>query len=283
MHISTVHRAAVQQAEPSVDLYQPSATPPTGLTRVPFKTQDTPELLERMRPYLRDVHVVSPPTGGAPPILGGRGIAPEQFSSLPSRRWVVTDRIEASHRERMGAADNQELRSADQELKGFVVPILQKRYGTAQEQVAIELGPADNTDLAGILGQGDNLFFGMDLSKPLLEKNRELVNEPGYYIPEAYQVQGDTYKMPFNDDVADVICVSCHPPFVSSTPADKMTALGEVHRVLKPGGEFVLFPWKDSRQEPEVEAFLHDKFEVVEEHVSHLASDRKLLVLKARL
>lgn len=276
---TTTHRRATGK---TADRYEPASTPPTGLTRKPFQPQQTPELLERMRPYLREVHVVSPAAQGAPPVLGGEGIAPSQLPTLPSRRWVVTPEIEAAHRQQMEVTDNSTLRRQDQELKTFVVPILARRYGSEQNQVAVELGPADNTDLAGVLGQGNNLYFGMDLSKPLLEKNRELVNEPGYYIPEAYQVHGDTYQMPFRAGVADVVAVSCHPPFVSATADDQLTALSEVHRVLKPGGEFVLFPWREDRHDPRVNEFLSRNFELVESHSSHQGSERKLLILKAR-
>lgn len=243
------------------------------------------ELLQKMRPYIKDVFVVTAATGTAPPVLGGRGEEngvelPQSLKEIPSKRWVITPQIEASHQNLLEQRSNDELRSGNEEIKSFIAPILAERYQGKAGSVAVELGPATNTDIAKSLQSEDSLYFGMDVSRPFLERARELVNEPGHELENAYQVLGDTYRMPFQDDIADIVCVSCHPPFVSATPADKIRAFAEVKRVLKPNGEFALFPWDPTKVGQEVKEYLGKEFDLVESHSQY--PGRELVFLRAR-
>lgn len=245
----------------------------------------TKALLAKMKPYIKGVHVVSAAKDGMPPILSGQGVEnnvaiPEGLSALPGERWVMTPRIERAHERFLAKTTNAELRTQNFETKQYLGPFLSERYGDKTGQVIVELGPATNTDLAEAIGGEGNLYFGLDVSRPLMERSRELLNEPGFRLEDTYQVEGDTYRMPFEDDVADVLCVSCHPPFVSAEPADKIRALAEVKRVLKPGGEFALFPWNSEERHPEVKRFLSEEFELME--TGSTMGNRDLLILKAK-
>lgn len=263
-------------------------TPPVSLAKLApaQETQNSgDQVLEKMRPYIKNVFVVSPAVEGAPPVLGGQGEEnrvdlPQHLKEVPSNRWVITPKIEASHAQYLAERSNDELRSGNDELKNFVAPLLAERYGSQEGAVAVELGPATNTDIAKSFQGKDNLYFGLDVSRPFLERARELTNEPGYKLNDAYQVLGDTYQMPFQDDVADVVCVSCHPPFVSATAADKIRAFAEVKRVLKPSGEFALFPWDPEKAQPEVHEYINREFDVVNSHSQH--AGRELVILRAK-
>lgn len=240
-------------------------------------------LLESMKPFLRDVHVVVPPgRHGEPPILAGSP-PPRDMKPFPSQRWTVTPRIEAMHRQRMETTSNEALRSEDShELQPFIGPILERRYGDRTGMAVLELGPATSTMVPMTLKDGGHQYFGMDLSLPLLEKQRDLVHEQGHTVDGALQVQGDTYGMPFQDATCDLVFTSCHPPFYSASPEDQVIALSEAARVLKTGGEFVLFPWYSEMKDDRIEDYLLRTFEVLERHPSPNEADRQLLVLRKR-
>lgn len=249
----------------------------------PPPTDSVKSLLQAMKPFLRDVHVVAPPgRNGEPPILAGSP-PPRDLKPMPSQRWVVTPRIEALHRQRMQATSNEELRAEDaHELQPFLGPLLERRYGDRTGMAVLELGPATSTMVPTTLKDGGHQYFGMDLSLPLLQKQRDLVHEQGHTVDGALQVQGDTYGMPFHDGTCDLVFTSCHPPFFSASPEDQVIALSEVARVLKPGGEFVLFPWYAETKDERIEDYLLRTFEVVERHSRPGETDRQVLVLRKR-
>lgn len=236
------------------------------------------ELLEELEPFLREAYVVKPP--GAPgqmPILSGapsrsRPLLPEDLTPIPSSRWTVTPRIEAAHRHNV---ESGQVTGDNSELTGFIKPLLESRYAHRRDMNVVELGPATSTVVPTVLKDKTARHFAMELSVPYLEYQRGLV-------PGAIPVLGNTFEMPFNDGVADLVFVSCHPPFVSASPADQIQALAEVERVLAPEGEFVLFPWYADEKDPRVNDWLDQRFEVLERATAPMGGGRELLVLKKR-
>lgn len=224
-------------------------------------------LLDQMRPFIHDVRVAAP---GRPPILagthpGGPFVAPEGVTPIPAARWRMTPSIEAAQRVHYGAQTNEALRAQDQvELEPLIGPLLERRYGDRNGLAVAELGPATSTFVPRTLADRGNQYFALDQSMPGLERNRELLNEDGYLVAGAVQVTGDSYASPFKDSCLDLVFTSCHPPFYSGGPAERMEAFNEVARVLKPGGELVLFPWEKRHDDPRVMAFVNQRFEVVE-------------------
>ncbi|MBI3924552.1 MAG: class I SAM-dependent methyltransferase [Armatimonadetes bacterium] len=240
-------------------------------------------VLAELRPFLREVRILQP---GQPPILGGTPSRenvplPDGLAAIPSQRWTVTPRIEAFHRDRLSHQSNAELRQEEGvELLDFIGPLLARHFAGRAGMNVVELGPATSTTVPTALKDQLAHYFGMDLSVPFLERSRDLLTEEGYRIPSAYPVLGDTFHTPFEDGVADLVLTSCHPPFVSASPPDMLQAMAEVRRILKPGGEFWLFPWTPGEAHPAVEAWLNSHFELVETHASPLGDDRQLLVLR---
>jgi len=74
--------------------------------------------------------------------------------------------------------------------------------------------------------------IGIDFTPIMIEKARINAEKLGYNNVEFRQ--GDIDDMPVNDDVADVIVSNC----VLNLVPNKQKVIGEIFRVLKPGGHF---------------------------------------------
>lgn len=74
--------------------------------------------------------------------------------------------------------------------------------------------------------------IGIDFTPVMIEKARLNAEKLGYNNVEFRE--GDIDAMPVNDNVADVIVSNC----VLNLVPDKKKVIGEIHRVLKPGGHF---------------------------------------------
>lgn len=204
-----------------------------------------------------------------------------QLGGFPSERWVVTPKIEASHLHHVTHTPADQLKDGpDSELKTLIGPMLQARYSHKQGMTVAELGPSTSTTVAETLAHGTNRYVGVDLSEPLAEKQIEFLVAGG--AEQFFNVKGDTYALPLHSNSCDLILTSCHPPFVSSVLEDRKMALDEVHRSLKPGGEFLLFPYNEKKQPPEFQAYLQERFELVDRRLSPLGDDRFAVVLQKR-
>lgn len=74
-------------------------------------------------------------------------------------------------------------------------------------------------------------IYGVDISRPMLERARERTQRPRSGV-----VEGDAGRMPFADDSFD----GALAPFVVSAVPEPVLMLGEVRRVVRPGGRIVL-------------------------------------------
>lgn len=74
--------------------------------------------------------------------------------------------------------------------------------------------------------------IGIDFTPIMIEKARMNAEKLGFNNVEFRE--GDIDAMPINNDVADVIVSNC----VLNLVPNKQKVIGEIHRVLKPGGHF---------------------------------------------
>jgi len=101
--------------------------------------------------------------------------------------------------------------------------------------VLVDLGCGSGKDVvraAGRAGAG-GLAVGVDLSEEMLERARR--NVPPF-LQNACFVRSDLVPLDLPDDCADVIVSNC----VINHARDKAAVYREVHRVLRPGGRFVV-------------------------------------------
>jgi ubiquinone/menaquinone biosynthesis C-methylase UbiE len=85
-------------------------------------------------------------------------------------------------------------------------------------------------------------IVGVDASEPLLEMARAVA-------PDIEFVHGDFIALPFADDSFDLVLSQQ----LLQLAADSAGALGEVRRVLSPGGRLVTNLWRSSGQEADLE------------------------------
>lgn len=98
---------------------------------------------------------------------------------------------------------------------------------------------------------------GLDLTQAMVEKAREIAAATSAVIDELAHlefVQGDIEDLPFAKDSFDAVISSC----VINHARDKQQVYREIHRILRPGGRFVISdavtrePLPDSvRQDPQ--------------------------------
>ncbi|HEX5201369.1 MAG TPA: class I SAM-dependent methyltransferase [Actinoplanes sp.] len=148
-------------------------------------------------------------------------------SRRASRSWwdLDADDYQAEHGSFLGDVDfvwcPEGLREADARLLGDV-----------RGRRVLELGAGAASGARWLAGQGAEVV-AMDLSAGMLRQARAGEERSGVRVP---LVQADALALPFAESVFDVVCTAFGAiPFVSDSGA----AMGEVARVLRPGGAWV--------------------------------------------
>lgn len=100
--------------------------------------------------------------------------------------------------------------------------------------VVIDLGSgAGNDCFVGRHETGaEGKVIGIDFTPEMIHKARVNAEKLGFHNVEFRE--GDIDDMPVNENVADVVVSNC----VLNLVPDKEKVIGEIHRVLKPGGHF---------------------------------------------
>jgi ubiquinone/menaquinone biosynthesis C-methylase UbiE len=100
------------------------------------------------------------------------------------------------------------------------------------EAAVLEIGPGPGVLLQQITGRS-RAAVGVDLSPGMLVRARERLRRAGYV---ARLVQGDIARLPFAAHTFDGIALT----FMFSAVPDGAAAMGEMARVLRPGGVIAL-------------------------------------------
>ncbi len=103
-----------------------------------------------------------------------------------------------------------------------------------QGDTVLDLGSGAGNDCfvaRAIVGENGKII-GLDFSDMMLEKARENAEKLKY--SNVKFVRGDIEEMPFSSNSMDIVVSNC----VINLVPDKVKAFAEVHRVLKPGGQF---------------------------------------------
>ena len=103
-------------------------------------------------------------------------------------------------------------------------------------EVCVDLGSGRGRDvlrLAEAVGPNGHAF-GIDASEGMLEKARETAKRLG--VANATFLKGDLQSLPLESKSVDLVISNC----TINHAADKQAVWNEIHRVLKPGGRFVV-------------------------------------------
>ena len=99
----------------------------------------------------------------------------------------------------------------------------------------LDIGCGNARDIINIANAGARVF-GVDISKEMINQARKDLNRTGNYGERVVFLLGDICNLDFPDNYFDkVLCSE-----VIEHVLDVKKALNEIHRVLKPGGSFVL-------------------------------------------
>ena len=103
-------------------------------------------------------------------------------------------------------------------------------------EVCVDLGSGRGRDvlrMAEAVG-ADGHAFGIDASEGMLEKARETAARLG--VTNASFLRADLQSLPLESESVDLVISNC----TINHAGDKQAVWNEIHRVLKPGGRFVV-------------------------------------------
>ena len=155
-----------------------------------------------------------------------------------NREWLlkINRRLRRVTRETM-------LKESAISVTPFLVPLLKARYAERRDLAVLELGPAYSTTVPETLKDSLKTYVAVDRVWQFLRKQRELLDQVGGFDGKVFSVAGDTCCLPIASESQDLVIAICHNPVYEWDENERIKALKEVRRVLKEGGEFVIFPW----------------------------------------
>jgi SAM-dependent methyltransferase len=149
------------------------------------------------------------------------------------KRSVAFDRVADRYDETRGGEERGRL------LARELDPLLDRRWPV------LEIGVGTGVVARGLVDLGHRVF-GVDLSPPMAARAADRLGP--------VVVVGDALRLP----VADVAVSQAYSVWLLHLVGDQGAVLGEVARVLRPGGRYVVSPGHLPRPEDEVGAMLWD-------------------------
>lgn len=129
-------------------------------------------------------------------------------------------------------------------LTTVLPPLLRRQFAGKSDLDVVELGPHATTIVAHTLQHHMRHYIGIDYSPSCVAKQAELFEFQK--VPRATARLGNTYALDLPDASQDVVIATCHDPLYSGAPIQFAQAFGEVFRVLRDDGQFILAPWSEA-------------------------------------
>lgn len=125
----------------------------------------------------------------------------------------------------------------DQEITNFELDLFTEFLELSPDQSILDLACGQGRHALGLARRGFGDVYGLDRSHFLINRARQVNQNEGLKIKFR---EGDARKLPYPADSFDVVMILGNSFGYFENIEDDMKILGEVFRVMKPGGRFLL-------------------------------------------